>query len=357
MAEIPPPPSPPTVPDTPDPLRYWCHHCEKRVSVETLFDDRPDLVCFDCKNGFVESISAPSLSSSSSPSPPPLQSPSFNHQFLQILRLVALAARDESPSVAAAAPPPAPPTDPSSDTEDFLRIEFDGWGNDDDHDHTAAADDADDEEFIDDLTRSVTEIDDDDDDADAEIEEEEEEENDRDRQRQRRDLLRLRIRSFADRGSGGGRNLHLDWAEIIRGLEDHTIELRVEVPDGGSDGYVGNPEDYVDAPGYEVLLQNLAETESGSRRGAPPAARSAIVGLPTVEIEGGGLICAVCKEGVSVGKKLPCEHVYHVDCIVPWLDSRNSCPVCRFELPTDDLEYEEERKKRLVFDDGNNNVF
>ncbi|XP_027127745.1 E3 ubiquitin-protein ligase CIP8-like [Coffea arabica] len=134
-------------------------------------------------------------------------------------------------------------------------------------------------------------------------------------------------------------------------LEDHSIEFRLAVPEG--EGYIGNPDDYVDAAGYEALQQNLAETDSDGRRGASPTSKASVEALETTEIKSEleALACAVCKDIVGVGemvKKLPCGHGYHEDCIIPWLGSRNSCLVCRYELPTDDAEYEEERKKRAT---------
>ncbi|BBG94808.1 COP1-interacting protein 8 [Prunus dulcis] len=67
------------------------------------------------------------------------------------------------------------------------------------------------------------------------------------------------------RPSKDRRNRILDWAEILMGLEDNSIEFRLEVPE--SDRYIGNPEDYVDAAGYEALLQTLAESDNAGRRG------------------------------------------------------------------------------------------
>ncbi|KAL2512847.1 E3 ubiquitin-protein ligase CIP8 [Abeliophyllum distichum] len=334
----------------PDLLQYWCYHCDKRVSIETLADP-PDVICNECKNGFVESFTAGAVPSpSDAPSRAGSDStddPSFGNQFIQVLRLIAEAAREED----APPPPPSEHADPSDD--DYLRIELDGWVDDGDDD-----DDEDEHsvEVHEDENHELEEDNENQDRSDGENEEGNEvnenrsEDEEEEMRRRRRDVLRLRLRDFAARAASR-RNRILDWAEILMGLEDHSIELRLQVPE--SDTFFGNPGDYVDAAGYEALLQNLAESDSGGRQGAPPASKATVEGLEDVliEKEEEALVCAICKDSVIVGemaRKLPCGHGYHGDCIVPWLGSRNTCPVCRFELPTDDPEYEEERKKRVV---------
>ncbi|CAA2934530.1 probable E3 ubiquitin-protein ligase RHC2A [Olea europaea var. sylvestris] len=98
--------------------------------------------------------------------------------------------------------------------------------------------------------------------------------------------------------------------------------------------------------GFDRLLDQLAQIEAngiGRIHRNAPASKAAIESMPTVEIIDQHIAteshCAVCKEAFDLGneaREMPCKHLYHQDCILPWLSLRNSCPVCRHELPTDD---------------------
>ncbi|CAD5320994.1 unnamed protein product [Arabidopsis thaliana] len=128
-----------------------------------------------------------------------------------------------------------------------------------------------------------------------------------------------------------------------REIRGRTISSVEALFNGGSPGIGitrGNTGDYFFGPGLEELFEQLSA--GTTRRGPPPAPRSAIDALPTIKIAQRHLRssdsnCPVCKDEFELGseaKQMPCNHIYHSDCIVPWLVQHNSCPVCRQELPS-----------------------
>jgi len=83
------------------------------------------------------------------------------------------------------------------------------------------------------------------------------------------------------------------------------------------------------------------ETSNTNR---PVAATEEVIGnLPRVVLEEGSPLlekdCAVCKEQFKTDVEdsdelvvvtLPCKHPFHEPCIMPWLKSSGTCPVCRY---------------------------
>lgn len=103
---------------------------------------------------------------------------------------------------------------------------------------------------------------------------------------------------------------------------------------------------------YDTLMEQLADSDV-HWRGSPPAAKTVVKNLPLVVLgKEDFAVCAICKDEVEEGEmvnKLPCGHYYHGDCIVPWLRMRSTCPVCRYELPTDEEDYESRKRRRTGY--------
>ncbi|KAF3839713.1 hypothetical protein F7725_018430 [Dissostichus mawsoni] len=93
-----------------------------------------------------------------------------------------------------------------------------------------------------------------------------------------------------------------------------------------------NPGDYAWGQGGldAVITQLLGQLEN---TGPPPAEKEKISSLPTVNIS------QEQAEDFAVGepvRQLPCNHFFHSDCIVPWLEMHDTCPVCRKSLNGED---------------------
>ncbi|CAB3235572.1 unnamed protein product [Arctia plantaginis] len=81
----------------------------------------------------------------------------------------------------------------------------------------------------------------------------------------------------------------------------------------------------------------------------PPASQETVKNLPETTIESDGKSCPICLKKFNIGEKvteMPCNHQYHTTCISIWLNTTNSCPFCRYELPTDDEVYEQFKRNK-----------
>ncbi|XP_077542237.1 E3 ubiquitin-protein ligase RNF181-like isoform X1 [Haemaphysalis longicornis] len=75
----------------------------------------------------------------------------------------------------------------------------------------------------------------------------------------------------------------------------------------------------------------------------PPASKQAVQSLKRAPIDEPEKKCPICLKEFGheeIVTEMPCCHIFHDDCILPWLQVVNTCPVCRHELPTDDPNYE-----------------
>ncbi|OMP03609.1 Zinc finger, RING-type [Corchorus olitorius] len=130
---------------------------------------------------------------------------------------------------------------------------------------------------------------------------------------------------------------HSEWRQVLNKICSDTILRITNITGGAYDGAALIP--YI-----EMVIRCrrfVGVMGCGGKEGREIAASpEAVVALPAVEVRNGGVECVICKEDMKEGRdacKLPCQHLFHWMCILPWLKKTNTCPCCRFQLPCDDI--------------------
>ena len=123
----------------------------------------------------------------------------------------------------------------------------------------------------------------------------------------------------------------------------------------GNDGVFQESWDAATRAAMEASLRD-AQQPAHEVRGPPAASTRVIRDLPLIQIRSADLVdpvnreCCVCLEPHKLSDtavRLPCAHIFHKECIVDWLKTHCTCPVCRYELPTDDPNFERQRMERM----------
>ena len=100
--------------------------------------------------------------------------------------------------------------------------------------------------------------------------------------------------------------------------------------------------------GQASFYNEALDPQNGVNKcGPPPAAKVILDELPDITAEGSSLACGICGEK-GCETRLPCGHSFHKrSCVELWLTRHCTCPLCRYELPTDDDSYEPGRQERM----------
>lgn len=105
-----------------------------------------------------------------------------------------------------------------------------------------------------------------------------------------------------------------------------------------------------------AMRELLVSVMEDPMNGTPPASEDAIRNLSTINVvpktdaeEETMPACPICTETFEFNepaKKMPCAHIFHADCVIPWLKRHCSCPLCREEIQSNDADYEDLKRAR-----------
>lgn len=133
--------------------------------------------------------------------------------------------------------------------------------------------------------------------------------------------------------------MHPILGQVLSSLGDPQMQVRIHIGDD-RDGTMHGPfGDYVwgDNGMDRIVTQLLNQMDSNAR--PVGLTDQQINRLPIIKVSKQHVQkntqCTTCFEDFKLGEpvvELLCRHIFHTQCVVPWLQQRPSCPICRQEV-------------------------
>ncbi|KJH47546.1 zinc finger, C3HC4 type [Dictyocaulus viviparus] len=133
--------------------------------------------------------------------------------------------------------------------------------------------------------------------------------------------------------------MHPILSQVLATLGNPNMQVRIHIGDDG-DGIMHGPfGDYVwGENGMDRIVTQLFNQMDGSTRPVGLTDQQ-INRLPVIKVSEHHVEkatqCTTCFEDFKLGElvvELLCRHIFHSHCVVPWLQQRPSCPICRQEV-------------------------
>ncbi|KAL0207013.1 hypothetical protein P9112_012724 [Eukaryota sp. TZLM1-RC] len=110
-----------------------------------------------------------------------------------------------------------------------------------------------------------------------------------------------------------------------------VVDQTIEYPEASHDDDV---DVFLYLSDRELDLPEIQSSDSKEQPGG--LSKTKLGNLPSIVLQSSAKEkCTVCIRALRKGQKaieLQCGHLYHKKCILPWLKSNGSCPLCKTQL-------------------------
>eukprot|EP00019_Armaparvus_languidus_P005718 CAMPEP_0168596922 /NCGR_PEP_ID=MMETSP0420-20121227/10304_1 /TAXON_ID=498008 /ORGANISM="Pessonella sp." /LENGTH=696 /DNA_ID=CAMNT_0008633569 /DNA_START=35 /DNA_END=2122 /DNA_ORIENTATION=- len=88
---------------------------------------------------------------------------------------------------------------------------------------------------------------------------------------------------------------------------------------------------------YRRFARRVREVANWRRATKDINARFPLVTGAELRAQGSDDVCIICREEMLEGRRLPCGHCIHTECLQSWLQRKQDCPTCRLSVLREDI--------------------